>query len=150
MLFQENDEIRCASIHLMGNLSKFGSGEPVFKDQIHNVLVSLLLHLVDPNPQVVKVQENNSVLNTYIYVSTNLEYSNKSIMFVIVVQACKYAMRVCAPVVGSEQITAMFQNHLHEDKSLHYGEFINDLTKYLVRHTHKNMTVGNSSSSCVL
>ena len=51
------------------------------------------------------------------------------------VQACKYAMRVCAPVVGSEQITTMFQNHLHEDKSLHYGEFINDLTKYLVRHT---------------
>ncbi|XP_034553780.1 maestro heat-like repeat-containing protein family member 1 isoform X2 [Notolabrus celidotus] len=97
----ENDEIRCASIHLMGNLSKFGSGEPVFKDQIHNVLVSLLLHLVDPNPQVVK--------------------------------ACKYAMRACAPVVGSEQITAMFQNHLHEDKSLHYGEFINDLTKYLIQ-----------------
>lgn len=52
---QENDEIRCASIYLMGNLSKFGSGEPVFKDQIHNVLVSLLLHLVDPNPHVVKV-----------------------------------------------------------------------------------------------
>uniref|UniRef100_A0A669D564 Maestro heat-like repeat family member 1 n=1 Tax=Oreochromis niloticus TaxID=8128 RepID=A0A669D564_ORENI len=47
--------------------------------------------------------------------------------------ACKYAMRVCAPVVGSEQITAMFQNHLHEDKSLHYGEFINDLTKYLIQ-----------------
>lgn len=43
-------------------------------------------------------------------------------------------MRVCAPVVGSEQITAMFQNHLHDDKSLHYGEFINDLTKYLVRY----------------
>uniref|UniRef100_A0A7N8YLQ4 Maestro heat-like repeat family member 1 n=1 Tax=Mastacembelus armatus TaxID=205130 RepID=A0A7N8YLQ4_9TELE len=105
VLVQENDEIRCASIYLMGNLSKFGSGEPVFKDQIHNVLVSLLLHLVDPNPQVVK--------------------------------ACKYAMRVCAPVVGSEQITGMFQNHLHDDKSLHYGEFINDLTKYLVRHKHK-------------
>ncbi|XP_068179896.1 maestro heat-like repeat-containing protein family member 1 isoform X2 [Antennarius striatus] len=100
-LESENDEIRCASIYLMGNLSKFGSGEPVFKDQIHNVLVSLLLHLVDPNPQVVK--------------------------------ACKYAMRVCAPVVGSEQITTMFQNHLHEDKSLHYGEFINDLTKYLIQ-----------------
>uniref|UniRef100_A0AAX7UGL1 Maestro heat-like repeat family member 1 n=1 Tax=Astatotilapia calliptera TaxID=8154 RepID=A0AAX7UGL1_ASTCA len=100
-LNQENDDIRCTSIHLMGNLSTFGSGEQVFKDQIHNVLVSLLLHLVDPNPEVVK--------------------------------ACKYAMRVCAPVVGSEQITAMFQNHLHEDKSLHYGEFINDLTKYLIQ-----------------
>lgn len=100
-LESENNAIRCASIHLMGNLSKFGSGEPVFKDQIHNVLVSLLLHLVDPNPQVVR--------------------------------ACKYAMRECAPMVGSEQITAMFQNHLHEDKSLHYGEFINDLTKYLIQ-----------------
>ncbi|XP_054898054.1 maestro heat-like repeat-containing protein family member 1 isoform X1 [Poeciliopsis prolifica] len=100
-LENDNDDIRCASILLMGNLSKFGSGEQVFKDQIHNVLVSLLLHLVDPNTQVVK--------------------------------ACKYAMRVCAPVVGSEQITAMFQNHLHEDKSLHYGEFINDLTKYLIQ-----------------
>ncbi|XP_062254774.1 maestro heat-like repeat-containing protein family member 1 isoform X1 [Platichthys flesus] len=99
-LESENDEIRCASILLMGNLSKFGSGEQVFKDQIHNVLVSLLLHLVDPNSQVVK--------------------------------ACKYAMRVCAPVVGSEKITTMFQNHLHDDKSLHYGEFINDLTKYLI------------------
>ncbi|XP_029958585.1 maestro heat-like repeat-containing protein family member 1 isoform X2 [Salarias fasciatus] len=100
-LESENDDIRCASINLMGSLSKFGSGEQVFKDQIHNVLVSLLLHLVDPNPEVVK--------------------------------ACKYAMRVCAPVVGSEQITAMFQNHLHDDKSLHYGEFINDLTKYLIQ-----------------
>ncbi|XP_058503899.1 maestro heat-like repeat-containing protein family member 1 isoform X3 [Solea solea] len=100
-LESENDEIRCASIHLMGNLSKFGSGEQVFKDQIHNVLVSLLLHLVDPNAHVVK--------------------------------ACKFAMRVCAPVVGSDQITTMFQNHLHDDKSLHYGEFINDLTKYLIQ-----------------
>lgn len=57
MFCQENDEIRCASIMLLGNLSKFGSGEPVFKDQIHNVLVSLLLHLSDPNPQVVKVSD---------------------------------------------------------------------------------------------
>uniref|UniRef100_A0A8C1WZK1 Maestro heat-like repeat-containing protein family member 1 n=1 Tax=Cyprinus carpio TaxID=7962 RepID=A0A8C1WZK1_CYPCA len=100
-LLVENDEIRCASIMLLGNLSKFGSGEPVFKDQIHNVLVSLLLHLSDPNPQVVK--------------------------------ACKYAMRICAPVIGSEQISAMFQKHLLEEKGLHYGEFINDLTKYLIQ-----------------
>ncbi|XP_006635903.2 maestro heat-like repeat-containing protein family member 1 isoform X1 [Lepisosteus oculatus] len=100
-LENDNDEIRCASITLLGNLSKFGAGEPVFKDQLHNVLVSLLLHLNDPSPEVVK--------------------------------ACKFAMRVCAPVVGSEQITAMFQNHLHEDKGLHYGEFINDLTKYIIQ-----------------
>uniref|UniRef100_A0AAY5EJV1 Maestro heat-like repeat family member 1 n=1 Tax=Electrophorus electricus TaxID=8005 RepID=A0AAY5EJV1_ELEEL len=99
-LENENDKLRCASIMLLGNLSRFGSGEAVFKDQIHNVLVSLLMHLNDPNAQVVK--------------------------------ACKYTMRVCAPVVGSEQITAMFHNHLHEEKGLHYGEFINDLIKYIV------------------
>uniref|UniRef100_A0A4W4GIX5 Maestro heat-like repeat family member 1 n=1 Tax=Electrophorus electricus TaxID=8005 RepID=A0A4W4GIX5_ELEEL len=96
-----NDKLRCASIMLLGNLSRFGSGEAVFKDQIHNVLVSLLMHLNDPNAQVVK--------------------------------ACKYTMRVCAPVVGSEQITAMFHNHLHEEKGLHYGEFINDLIKYIIQ-----------------
>ncbi|XP_041962834.1 maestro heat-like repeat-containing protein family member 1 isoform X1 [Alosa sapidissima] len=100
-LENESDEIRCAAIMLLGNLSKFGSGEPVFKDQIHNVLVSMLLHLCDPNQQVVK--------------------------------ACKYSMRVCAPLVGSTQITTMFQKHLHEDKGLHYGEFVNDLTKYLIQ-----------------
>uniref|UniRef100_A0A673MNG8 Maestro heat-like repeat-containing protein family member 1 n=1 Tax=Sinocyclocheilus rhinocerous TaxID=307959 RepID=A0A673MNG8_9TELE len=47
--------------------------------------------------------------------------------------ACKYAMRICAPVIGSEQISAMFQNHLLEEKGLHHGEFINDLTKYLIQ-----------------
>ncbi|KAK1795222.1 hypothetical protein P4O66_010397, partial [Electrophorus voltai] len=100
-LENENDKLRCASIMLLGNLSRFGSGEAVFKDQIHNVLVSLLMHLNDPNAQVVK--------------------------------ACKYTMRVCAPVVGSQQITAMFHNHLHEEKGLHYGEFINDLIKYIIQ-----------------
>ncbi|KAI1901590.1 hypothetical protein AGOR_G00035970 [Albula goreensis] len=98
---EENDAVRCASILLLGNLSEFGSGEPVFRDQIHNVLVSLLLHLSDPSPQVVK--------------------------------ACKSTMRVCAPVLGSELVTGMFQNHLHEDRGLHYGEFINDLTKYIIQ-----------------
>uniref|UniRef100_A0A8D3DPJ7 Maestro heat-like repeat-containing protein family member 1 n=1 Tax=Scophthalmus maximus TaxID=52904 RepID=A0A8D3DPJ7_SCOMX len=87
--------------HIHGSAHSFILVSELFKDQIHNVLVSLLLHLVDPNPHVVK--------------------------------ACKFAMRVCAPVVGSEQITTMFQNHLHDDKSLHYGEFINDLTKYLIQ-----------------
>ena len=154
MVIQENDEIRCASIHLMGNLSKFGSGEPVFKDQIHNVLVSLLLHLVDPNPQVVKVQKeaHTLTLNFLLWIHLRpagqiavMSHINMDFVFACA-QACKYAMRVCAPVVGSEQITTMFQNHLHEDKSLHYGEFINDLTKYLVRHTQSNFLL---SECCV-
>ncbi|XP_030638186.1 LOW QUALITY PROTEIN: maestro heat-like repeat-containing protein family member 1 [Chanos chanos] len=100
-LENENDEIRYASIMLLGNLARFGTAETLLKDQIHNILVNLLLHLSDPSTQVVK--------------------------------ACKYAMRACAPVVDSEQISTMFQNHLHEDKGLHYGEFVNDLTKYIIQ-----------------
>ncbi|XP_035284058.1 maestro heat-like repeat-containing protein family member 1 [Anguilla anguilla] len=100
-LENENERVRCSSMLLLGTLSKFACGEPVFRDQIHNVLVSLLLHLSDPSPQVVK--------------------------------ASKFAMRVCAPVLGSEIVTAMFQNHLHDDRGLHHGEFINDLTKYIIR-----------------
>lgn len=121
----------------MGNLSKFGSGEQVFTDQIHNVLVSLLLHLVDPNPQVVKVEKD---ADTRSHTLLSLTKVSPCFNFLKIIQACKFAMRVCAPVVGSEQITAMFQNHLHDDKSLHYGEFINDLTKYLVgSKTTKNI-----------
>ncbi|XP_018587460.2 maestro heat-like repeat-containing protein family member 1 [Scleropages formosus] len=100
-LENQRDAVRCASIVLLGNLSRFGLGEPVFRDQIHNVLISLLLHLADPSPQVVK--------------------------------ACKFTMRECVPLLGSKLIATMFQNHLHEDRGLHYGEFINDLTKYIIQ-----------------
>ena len=47
-------------------------------------------------------------------------------------QACKYALRHLGPLLESEQINPMFQQHLHDDKSLHYGEFMNDLAKAIV------------------
>uniref|UniRef100_A0A672KBQ7 Maestro heat-like repeat family member 1 n=1 Tax=Sinocyclocheilus grahami TaxID=75366 RepID=A0A672KBQ7_SINGR len=70
-------------------------------------------------------QKNVHLLVVYIFMKIKPFLEN--------VSACKYAMRICAPVIGSEQISAMFQNHLLEEKGLHHGEFINDLTKYLVR-----------------
>ncbi|XP_072562213.1 maestro heat-like repeat-containing protein family member 1 isoform X3 [Paramormyrops kingsleyae] len=100
-LESEYDTVRCAAVLLLGNLSKFGSGEPVFRDQIHNVLMSLLLHLSDPSPDVVK--------------------------------ACKLTLQECVPLLGSKLIATMFQNHLYEDRNLHYGEFINDLMKYIIQ-----------------
>ncbi|XP_075436995.1 maestro heat-like repeat-containing protein family member 1 [Ascaphus truei] len=52
----EREELRGASILLFGNLTKFhsGDGEEVFFEQILNGLVTLLLHLQDPKPDVVK------------------------------------------------------------------------------------------------
>ncbi|KAM8966713.1 maestro heat-like repeat-containing protein family member 1 [Pelodytes ibericus] len=99
----EREELRCASIMLFGNLSKFssGDGEEVFFEQILNGLVTLLLHLQDPKPDVVK--------------------------------ACKFALQTCTPSMNSQSLTEMFQAHLHPDRGLHYGEFLNNVCKHLLQ-----------------
>uniref|UniRef100_A0A8D2IWM4 Maestro heat like repeat family member 1 n=1 Tax=Varanus komodoensis TaxID=61221 RepID=A0A8D2IWM4_VARKO len=99
----ERCELRTASIALFGSLSKFtsGAGEEAFFEQILNGLVTLLLHLQDPKPEVVK--------------------------------ACKFALRMCGPRMGCALLCDMFQNHLHEDRCLHYGEFMNDVSKHLMQ-----------------
>ncbi|KFO81813.1 Maestro heat-like repeat-containing protein family member 1, partial [Cuculus canorus] len=96
---QEQPELRQSSIVLFGNLTKFSEGEAFF-EQIFNGLVTLLLHLQDPKPEVVK--------------------------------ACKFALRMCGPNMGCEGLCDMFLNHLREERSLHYGEFMNNVCKHLV------------------
>ncbi|XP_068035516.1 maestro heat-like repeat-containing protein family member 1 [Anomalospiza imberbis] len=98
----EHAELRHSSIVLFGNLSRFGrTDSEVFWEQILNGLVTLLLHLQDPQPDVVK--------------------------------ACKFALRMCGPSLGCEELREMFGNHLREERGLHYGEFINDVCKFLMR-----------------
>ncbi|NXQ84812.1 MROH1 protein, partial [Nyctibius grandis] len=97
----EQPDLRQSSIVLFGNLTKFSQGDgEVFFEQILNGLVTLLLHLQDPKPEVVK--------------------------------ACKFALRMCGPSMGCEGLCDMFLNHLREDRSLHYGEFMNNVCKHLV------------------
>ncbi|XP_013930774.1 PREDICTED: maestro heat-like repeat-containing protein family member 1 [Thamnophis sirtalis] len=100
----EEPNLRKASIFLFGNLAKFssGSGEDAFLEQILYGLVTLLLHLQDPRPEVVK--------------------------------ACKFALRLCGPIVSCPGLCEMFQKHLHEEWSLHYGEFMNDVCKHLMQN----------------
>ncbi|XP_069477987.1 maestro heat-like repeat-containing protein family member 1 isoform X2 [Ambystoma mexicanum] len=99
----EKAELRQASIILFGKLTKFSNSnnEDVFFEQILNGLVTLLLHLQDPKPEVVK--------------------------------ACKFALRMCAPNMGCDGLGDMFKNHLHENRGLHYGEFMNDVCKNLMQ-----------------
>uniref|UniRef100_A0A8D2QQQ9 Maestro/Maestro-like HEAT-repeats domain-containing protein n=1 Tax=Zosterops lateralis melanops TaxID=1220523 RepID=A0A8D2QQQ9_ZOSLA len=95
---QEHPDLRRSSIILFGNLSRFSrSDSEVFSEQILNGLVTLLLHLQDPEPGVVK--------------------------------ACKFALRMCGPSLGCEELREMFGNHLREERGIHYGEFINDVCK---------------------
>ncbi|NXT38140.1 MROH1 protein, partial [Pelecanoides urinatrix] len=97
----DQSDLRQSSIVLFGNLTKFSERNcEVFFEQILNGLVTLLLHLQDPKPEVVK--------------------------------ACKFALRMCGPNMGCEGLCDMFLNHLREDRSLHYGEFMNNVCKHLV------------------
>ncbi|XP_077209590.1 maestro heat-like repeat-containing protein family member 1 isoform X2 [Paroedura picta] len=100
----ERPELRQSSIVLFGNLTKFSAGscEDAFFEQILNGLVTLLLHLQDPKPEVIK--------------------------------ACKFALRLCGPSMGCPMLCDMFQNHLHEHRSLHYGEFLNDVCRHLMQN----------------
>ncbi|NWZ59745.1 MROH1 protein, partial [Haliaeetus albicilla] len=98
----EQPDLRQSSIVLFGKLTKFSEGDcEVFFEQILNGLVTLLLHLQDPKPEVVK--------------------------------ACKFALRMCGPNMGCEGLCDMFLNHLREDRSLHYGEFMNNVCKHLMQ-----------------
>uniref|UniRef100_A0A8C2T6M3 Maestro heat like repeat family member 1 n=1 Tax=Coturnix japonica TaxID=93934 RepID=A0A8C2T6M3_COTJA len=98
----EQPDLRRSSIVLFGNLTKFSEGEcEAFFEQILNGLVTLLLHLQDPKPEVVR--------------------------------ACKFALRMCGPNMGCEGLCDMFLNHLRDDRSLHYGEFMNNVCKHLMQ-----------------
>uniref|UniRef100_A0A8B9FMV0 Maestro heat like repeat family member 1 n=1 Tax=Amazona collaria TaxID=241587 RepID=A0A8B9FMV0_9PSIT len=95
----EQPRLRRSSIVLFGHLSRFSRGHcELFLEQILNGLVTLLLHLQDPQPD-----------------------------------ACKFALRMCGPSMGCEGLRAMFRTHLREGRSLHYGEFINDVCKHLMQ-----------------
>lgn len=49
-----------------------------------------------------------------------------------VTKACKSCLRSTAPLIGSDSINQMFQKHLLEEGHLHYGEFMNDLSRLII------------------
>ena len=55
--------------------------------------------------------------------------------FLIPSQACKGCLRAIAPLMGSESVNKMFQKHLLEEGHLHFGEFMNDLSRLIVSGT---------------
>ncbi|XP_051630430.1 maestro heat-like repeat-containing protein family member 1, partial [Manacus candei] len=98
----EQPELRRSSIALFGSLARVGGAEgELFLEQVLHGLVTLLLHLQDPQPDVVK--------------------------------ACKFALRMCGPSLGCEGLRDMFLNHLHQDRGLHFGEFLNHVCKHLMQ-----------------
>lgn len=140
---QEQPDLRQSSIVLFGNLTKFSEEDcEAFFEQILNGLVTLLLHLQDPKPEVVKVsaplpasrhQGAPPVRGTGLGWPRGAEPPGaRRSLPLSVPQACKFALRMCGPNMGCEGLCDMFLNHLREDRSLHYGEFMNNVCKHLV------------------
>ena len=53
-------------------------------------------------------------------------------MCLCIFQACKFTLRLVGALIGSEAVNSMFQKLLLDDAKLHYGEFMNDLSKLIV------------------
>ncbi|XP_072806090.1 maestro heat-like repeat-containing protein family member 1 isoform X3 [Vicugna pacos] len=51
-----------------------------------------------------------------------------------VASACRFALRMCGPNLDCEELAAVFQKHLQEDRGLHFGEFLNTTCKHLTHH----------------
>ena len=70
-LLQDKAGVRAAAFTLFGNLSRFGDGpsKSPFLEQIHTNLVSLLLHLNDPELEVRKV-------NRLVIISHETDFTN--------------------------------------------------------------------------
>lgn len=46
--------------------------------------------------------------------------------------------------MGSEQVNQMFQKHLLEEGHLHYGEFMNDLSRLIVSFFYRKNFIGEA------
>ncbi|GFS16071.1 maestro heat-like repeat family member 1 [Elysia marginata] len=95
--------VRAQSFKLFGNLSRFGDGP-------------------SKAPFLEQIHSN--------FISLLLHLNDKDEE---VRQACKHALRLLGPLMGSEVMNDKFQRHLLEDANVHYGEFMNDLAKLLIQ-----------------
>jgi len=96
-------QVRASSIRLFGNLSRFGDG-PSKEPFGEQIHANFMSLLLHLNEEDLEVRK-----------------------------ACKVTLKQLGPLLESEPTNAMFQKHLVEDASLHYGEFMNDLSKVMIQ-----------------
>uniref|UniRef100_UPI00398F4A24 maestro heat-like repeat-containing protein family member 1 n=1 Tax=Pristiophorus japonicus TaxID=55135 RepID=UPI00398F4A24 len=115
---KDKEQVRAAAFTVFGNLSRFGDGQSK-ADYVEQI--------------------HSSLVSLLLHLNDGSEE---------VVKACKFALRLIGPLMGSDNISAMFQKHLLEEANLHYGEFINDLAKHIINDFPEKINfyiVGNVS-----
>lgn len=106
---KDKPPVRAAAIRLFGDLSKFGDG-PSKAPFLEQVHANMVSLLLHLNEADQEVKK-----------------------------ACKSALKMLGPLLGSEKTNLMFQQHLREDSSLLYGDFMNDLCKLLIEDFPEKM-----------
>ncbi|CAL1293706.1 unnamed protein product [Larinioides sclopetarius] len=102
MFEKEKPLVRAAAFTLFGNLSRFANG---------------------PSKEQFLEQVHGNLVPLLLHLNDEDKH---------VIKACKYSLRLLGPILESEEMNNMFQKHLLDDAHLHYGEFINDLTKTVI------------------
>ncbi|XP_013777980.1 maestro heat-like repeat-containing protein family member 1 [Limulus polyphemus] len=102
MFDKPQSPVRAAAFKLFGKLAQFGSG---------------------PSREPFLEQIHNNFVTLLLHLNDDCTE---------VIKACKNTLKELGPILMCEAINEMFQNHLLEDANLHYGEFINDLSKTVV------------------
>jgi len=99
---KEKAAVRAAAIKLFGNLSRFGDG-PSREPFAEQIHANLVSLLLHLNDEDADVRK-----------------------------ACKESLQELGPLLDSEPVNGMIQKLLDPAKTLHYGEFMNDLSKLLI------------------
>ncbi|ESO87809.1 hypothetical protein LOTGIDRAFT_234834 [Lottia gigantea] len=100
---KDKPAVRAQAFILFGNLSRFGDG---------------------PSRQPFLEQIHSNFVSLLLHLNDPDHEVRK---------ACKYALRLLGPLMGSDAINNKFQKHLLEGANLFYGEFMNDLAKLIIQ-----------------
>ncbi|XP_052229832.1 maestro heat-like repeat-containing protein family member 1 isoform X3 [Dreissena polymorpha] len=100
---KEKPNVRAQSIILFGNLSAFGDGPS-------------------------KLPFLEQIHSNFVSLLLHLNDPDNDVK-----KACKSALKQVGTLIGSDSINKMFQKFLLEESNLHYGEFMNDLSKLIIQ-----------------
>lgn len=99
---KDKPTIRASSYNLFGELARFGQGP-------------------SKDPYLEQIHSN------FVSFILHLNEQNDEVK-----RSCKNVLKHVGPLMESNLVNELFQASLVDGKSLHYGEFINDLSKLLV------------------
>ncbi|GIX73829.1 maestro heat-like repeat-containing protein family member 1 [Caerostris extrusa] len=117
MFEKEKPLVRAAAFTLFGNLSRFANG---------------------PSKEQFVEQIHGNLVPFLLHLNDEDKH---------VIKACKYSLRLLGPILELKEMNEMFQKHLLDDAHLHYGEFINDLTKTVISECSEK--VGFYATTCM-